>query len=205
MVVRDNIHSRVVFWLKIILPLIALSMLSTLFLLSRRVDTDAALPYARVNVEELARNQRLTAPEYSGVTADGAAVSVRARVARPGHDGGPATAEGVSAVFDTPGGLRITLDADQGVLDDARGRLVLDGDVGIVTSSGYHVTAARLDAALDRTEIHSEGAVRTKAPFGTIAAGKLQIRQGKAASSGYVMVFSDGVKLVYQPAKKDPQ
>jgi lipopolysaccharide export system protein LptC len=203
MAVRDNIHSRVVFWLKIILPLIALVILSTLFLFSRRIDTDDALPYAEVNVEDLARNQRLAAPEYTGVTADGVAVSIRAGVARPATGSGVATAEGVSATYDMPGGLRITIEADEGTLDDPNGRLILAGDVGIATSTGYHVTASRLDSALDRTELHSDGAFRAAAPFGAIDAGQLQIRSEDAGRAGYVMVFSGGVKLVYEPATKD--
>ena len=204
MAARDNIHSRVVFWLKIVLPLLALVILSTLFLFSRRIDTDAALPYAEVDVEDLARNQRLTAPEYSGVTTDGAAIMIRAGVARPGAGGDAATAEAVSATIETPAGLRITLDAGQGALDDAAGRLILAGGVEIVTSSGYRVTAPRLDGALDRTELHSGGAVRAEAPFGAIDAGGLQIRHEDAGIPAYLMVFSDGVKLRYQPPRKDP-
>lgn len=201
---RDNIHSQVVFWLKIILPLVALMLLSTLFLFSRRIDTGDALPYAEVDVQDLARNQRLTRPEYTGVTIDGAALTVRADIARPGNGTGAATADRVMAAYDTPGGLRILLDANAATLDDAAGRLILDGDVEIVTSSGYHVTAARLDSALDRTELHSDGAVSGKAPFGTIDAGRLEIRRATGEEAGYVMLFSDGVKLVYEPAKKEP-
>jgi lipopolysaccharide export system protein LptC len=202
--VRDNIHSRVVFWLKIILPLVALALLSTLFLLSRRIDTDAALPYAEVDVEDLARNQRLTAPEYAGVTEDGAAVTVQAAVARPGTEGGAAAADTIAARYEAPDGMVITLAADEGSLNDAAGRLVLAGAVEIATSTGYHVTATRLDSALDRTELHSEGAVRVVAPYGTIDAGQMDIRHQDAEVPGYVMVFTGGVKLVYQPAKKDP-
>ncbi len=202
MAARDNIHSRVVFWLKIVLPLLALVILSTLFLFSRRIDTDAVLPYAEVDVEDLARNQRLTAPEYSGVTADGAAIMVHAGVARPGAGG--ATAEAVSATIETPGGLTVSLDAGQGTLDDETGRLILADGVRIVTSSGYRVSAERLDTALDRTELRSGGAVRAEAPFGAIDAGGLEIRHEDAGIPGYRMVFSDGVKLIYQPAKKEP-
>ncbi|MFN6951399.1 MAG: LPS export ABC transporter periplasmic protein LptC [Albidovulum sp.] len=204
MAVRDNVHSQVVFWLKIVLPLIALAILSTLFLFSRRIDTDAALPYAEVDVEDLARNQRLTAPHYAGITADGAEVTVTAGVARPVRDSGAAEAESVSARYEMRGGLSITLDARQGVLDDAASRLILAGDVEIATSTGYRVTAARLVSALDRTELHSDGAVRAEAPFGTIDAGRLEVRHMDAEVSGYLVVFSEGVKLVYRPAKKDP-
>jgi lipopolysaccharide export system protein LptC len=202
--VRDNIHSRVVFWLKIILPLVALALLSTLFLFSRRIDTEAALPYAEVDVEDLARNQRLAAPEYAGVTEDGAAVTVRAAVARPASEGGAAVADTITARYETPDGMVITLSADEGSLDDVAGRLVLAGAVKIATSTGYHVTAMRLDSALDQTELHSEGSVRVLAPYGTIDAGQLDIRHEDAEIPGYVMVFTGGVKLVYEPAKKDP-
>jgi len=202
--VRDNFHSRVVFWLKIILPLVALVLLSTLFLFSRRIDTEDALPYAEVDVAELARNQRLTSPEYTGVTIDGAALTVRADVARPGKETGVASADRVMAAYDTPGGLQILLDADAGTLDDVAGRLILAGDVEIVTSTGYHLSADRLDSALDRTELHSDGAVSGEAPYGKIDAGNLQIHRENDQDSGYLMVFSDGVKLVYEPAKKEP-
>lgn len=68
----DNSYSRIIFWLKIALPLLALAVLSTLFLFSPRVDIDGALPYSEVDVEQLAREQRLTQPEYTSVMATAA-------------------------------------------------------------------------------------------------------------------------------------
>ncbi len=205
MVVRDNIHSRVVFWLKIILPLLALAILSTLFLFSRRIDTDQALPYAEVDVEELARDQRLTAPEYSGVTVDGAALLIHAKTARPGKDTSAATADDLIATYEAPDGLRIDLTAAKGRIDEAAGRMTLAGNVEIVTSTGYRMTTPGLDSALDRTELLSEGAVRAEAPYGTIDAGNMEIRHEDAEVPGYVLVFNKGVKLIYQPAEKDPE
>ncbi|OYX41209.1 MAG: hypothetical protein B7Z02_16495 [Rhodobacterales bacterium 32-67-9] len=205
MAAYDNVHSRVVFWLKIVLPLLALAILSTLFLFSRRIDTDQALPYAEVDVEDLARDQRLTAPEYSSVTIDGAALSVRARTARPGTDTGAATADALVASYEAPDGLRIDLGAAEGRIEEAAGRMTLTGNVEIVTSTGYRMTTPGLDSALDRTELHSDGAVRAEAPYGTIDAGEMVIRHEDAGIPGYVLVFNKGVKLIYEPAKKDPE
>ncbi|MCB2115557.1 MAG: hypothetical protein KDE00_04470 [Rhodobacteraceae bacterium] len=201
MVARDNLHSRVVFWLKIVLPLTALAILSTLFLFSRRIDTELALPYAEVDVEDLARDQRLTAPEFSGVTADGAAVTVLAAVARPGEAGASAT--DLAARYVTPDGLRIDLSAASGRLDSAANRLDLDGTVRIATSSGYRIEAPGLTSALDRTDISSSGRIRADAPFGRIDAGNMTIGQNDDTEGGYVMLFSGGVKLVYLPPKRD--
>jgi lipopolysaccharide export system protein LptC len=55
-------YSRLVAWLKIILPLIALGILATLFLVSRTIDPSQTIPYADVDVQDLARNQRVGAP-----------------------------------------------------------------------------------------------------------------------------------------------
>ena len=47
---RVDRHTRLVGWLKVALPLTALAILSTLFLVARRIDPEAALPYAEVDV-----------------------------------------------------------------------------------------------------------------------------------------------------------
>ena len=83
-VARVDRHTRLVGWLKVILPLTALAILSTLFLVARRVDPEAALPYAEVDVEDLAREPRMTAPTYAGTTEDGAALTLSA--SDPGDD-----------------------------------------------------------------------------------------------------------------------
>ena len=55
---RADFHSRLVGWLKVVLPLAALAILSTLFLLADLIDPTAAIPYAEVDVEDLARDPR---------------------------------------------------------------------------------------------------------------------------------------------------
>ena len=51
-------RSRVVAWLRVLLPLAALAILSTLFLLPKSHDPDAAIPYADVDADrmEMSRN-----------------------------------------------------------------------------------------------------------------------------------------------------
>ena len=54
--------SRLVAALKVLLPLAALAILSTLFLVSNRINPEDALPYADVDVEARLREPRITAP-----------------------------------------------------------------------------------------------------------------------------------------------
>jgi len=75
-------YSRVVAWLKVIFPLSALALLSTLFLFARSIDPEQSIPFADVDVKELAREPRITAPEFSGMTADGAAITISAATAK---------------------------------------------------------------------------------------------------------------------------
>ena len=110
---------------------------------------------SEVDVDALARDQRLTAPEFASITTDGAALSISARTARPGSDEEPAVAVDLVAAYEVPDGLRIDLTAAEGRLDRQAGRVAMSGGVEIVTSTGYLMTTAGLDGALDQTELHS--------------------------------------------------
>ncbi len=65
MATYDNTYSRVVAWLKVLLPVIALVLLSTMFLISRTIDPSRAIPFANVDVEGMVRDQRISAPAFS--------------------------------------------------------------------------------------------------------------------------------------------
>lgn len=193
----DNSYSRLVAWLKILLPLAALVLLSTLFLVSRRIMPTEDLPYTIADAEQIAREQRLSAPRYSGVTDDGSSLNVTAAVARPeGDTAGEASAETLTARLKTVDGVTTDVASDAGRLDTPGNRLNLSGNVRITTSSGLVVTSQALDAALDRTLLESPGPVEGHAPMGDITAGNLRMT---SETGSYVAVFKGGVKLIYLP------
>ena len=66
------LRTSIVRLLRVILPLAALALLSVLFLLARKPDPQAAIPYARGAIEELSRSPGIGTPEFTTVTADGA-------------------------------------------------------------------------------------------------------------------------------------
>ena len=140
MAVQRNIYSRLVFWLKIMLPILALAILSTLFLFARHIDIEGALPYAQVEIDKLAADPRLTAPEYSGVTKDGVAIKVAASTARPGKDANsPVTADDVIALYQEVSGGKVTIRAKGGIFDQTAGLLTLNGNVVVTTADGYQI------------------------------------------------------------------
>ncbi len=192
-------HTRVVGWLKVALPLLALVILSTLFLVSRTIDPMDAIPYAEVDVADRIREPRMTAPAYSGVTSDGAAVSLTASEARPADDATGASAKAIRADMATPDGATTQFRAETADLDATAHRLTLGGGVQIETSTGYKVQAEALTLALDRTGAQSQGAVQAEGPPGAITAGAMEIRQDPAAPGSYVLLFNNRVTLIYQP------
>lgn len=206
----DNTYSRIVSWLKILLPLAALGLISTLFLFSSRIDPDGAIPYADIDLEAMAREQRLTGPEYSGMTRDGSALTMVAESVRPEalaaeagtEDWGGASAAAPHLRLDAADGTRADIRADLGRIDPDAGEIVLSGAVRIAVSSGYTLYSSEITASTDFSDVLSPGAVQGSAPFGTLSAGRMRLTHDAgtgAGEGGHVLVFNDGVKLIYRP------
>lgn len=194
----DNSYSRFVALAKIALPLIALGILSTLFLLARTYDPERAIPYADVDVDRLIREERLSSPTFSSVTSDGAALTMSAEVVQPDRSSEDRVlASGVKARLDLPDGEIAAMNAPRAAVDNAAGQMALSGGVYMETSSGYRLGTQELVALLDRTDIRSAGEVSGDAPAGRLTAGSMRLTEDEAG--GYLLVFNDGVRLVYQP------
>lgn len=196
---RSDLHTQIVGWLKVALPLSALGILSTLFLLARTIDPNNAIPIAEVDVEDRLREPRMTAPEYTGTTSDGASILLTATEARQ-DDGGSASAKGIVGKMVMPNGGEITLTAAKGNIDDANGVIDLAGAVRITTSTGYVAETETMSAKLDRTSMQSSGSVKATGPIGSITADQLSVAiQGESSAEAYLVVFNGHVKLIYLP------
>lgn len=197
----DNLHSTLVAWLKVILPLTALAILSTLFLVARTIDPEGAIPYADVDIADRLREPRLVAPRWAGVTDDGTSLTVTADEARPGSGAAPEpTALRLAARMEFPdAGGTADLTAAEGRLDAQAGRLFLSGGVVVDTSDGWRLEAPSLTAALDRTQVEAAGGVQADGPLGRLTAASMTIAR-RPGANGYDLRFAGGVKLVYLPA-----
>ena len=196
----DNSYSRFVSWLKVLLPVSALALLSTMFLISKSIDPTTALSYARVNLEELTGDQRIDSPKFSSVTEDGAALSFSAKSAVPDTEKQNVfTADVLTARIETPDGGAVDIDAAKAVIDGTANRVNLSGGVTLVTSTDYEIATDGLITAMDATYAKSSGPVEATGPMGQMTAGSAEITRQGDGSSTYLLVFKDGVKLVYKP------
>lgn len=193
--------SRLVAWLKVVLPLAALALLSTLFLISNRINPEDAIPYAEVDVEARLKEPRMTAPTYAGITTDGAALEVRAAETRPAVEGARGqTATDVVARLSTPDGAVTDLDADGAEMALDGNEVTFRGNVVVTNSVGYRVETDALSARMDRTELRSVTPVRVEGPVGQITADTMALTPQGDSGSSYLLVFNGRVKLVYRPA-----
>lgn len=198
---RDgNTYSRVIGWLKVALPLAALAILSTVFLVSNQVEVTTAIPYSSAEIEDRLREPRMTAATYSGVTRDGAALTIKADTARPDASGG-GQAAALTGLLETPDGQKTDLTAADGTVDSETRLVHLTGDVVVTTSTGYRVSGDSFTAAMDETHVESQAPVAADGPPGRITADQMVLRADAAAEGSYVLVFNGAVKLVYQPQR----
>lgn len=191
-------RSRIVAWLRVILPLTALALLSVLFLLGRKPDPEASIPYAEVDPRELAERQAITRPTYAAVTSDGAQVTISASEARPGG-----AAQGAASASS----VHMTLRARDGrAADVSAGLAAMDGDnirlgegVRMTTADGWVVTAPELLASKREGSVASETGVDVRAPFGELTAGRMLLRPSGQGDGDHVLDLSGGVRLIYRP------
>jgi len=198
----DNAWSRWVVLLKITLPLIALCLLASIFLLSRRIDPTATLPFSEVDVAGRAREPRMTTPTFSGVASDGSRVTVNASDMRPNlARPGSGTATDLRARMVSLTGETTDVIADHGWIDTEGGTYELTGAVRADLSSGYSIAAPKMNGSLDASALDATGPVEASAPNGRITADAMQIRSDPAHPGTYLVVFNGNVRLIYQPVK----
>ncbi|MXQ08315.1 LPS export ABC transporter periplasmic protein LptC [Alphaproteobacteria bacterium GH1-50] len=193
---RDDRYSRLVLWLKVAFPLAALAILSTLFMVAETLDPEAAIPYAEVDVEQIMREQGVTRPTFGGVTQDGVQIALGAEAVRP--SGAAYRGTELNVTLDLPQGGRITVVSPEGTIDVPGEAATLDGGVEVESTTGYRVETQTLRTAWSVATLETDSTVTATGPGGDIEAGRM-VLSADGEGGGHVLVFKDGVRLVYRP------
>jgi lipopolysaccharide export system protein LptC len=190
-------YSRLIAWLKILLPLGALVLLSTIFLYSRGTDPIATIPVLTGGADPT-KAEQIGSPFYAGTTEGGQGLTLAARQAQfTGSENMGMNADDLRVVINVEDGNQIVIEALVGQMDDGDQLRLRDG-VTIQSSSGYTVRTDGLNAAIDRVDIESTDSVEADGPGLTLSAGKLRVQNTNDASD-IQLLFTEGVKLIYVP------
>lgn len=193
-------YSRMIGLLKLVLPLSALVLMSMVFLLARPVDPTRAIEMAEIDVEERARDPRISGARFAGVTDDGAALRIVTETVRTD----PLAmlrfqVTGLELYLDGPRGETLQARADSGAIDRGAGVFSMEGGVEVSASPGYRLETGRVTGLLDSTRIEVPGKLSGQAPAGEITAGNLLVAAVLPGNSAYKLVFGGGVRLIYRP------
>lgn len=197
-----DLYSRMVATLKVLLPLVALAILSTLFLLSKGATPTAEIPFADHEVTTRVQGQQVTGPVFSGITSAGDEIVVSAQSAWPGSPDSPAQAEGLRASITAKDGAVINLTSDHGSVAMREDIATFTGNVVIDTTTGYRLTTEELNASLTGVSGFTPGQVEGTSPMGELTAGNMKMST-KNPDGPIHLQFKNGVKLVYDPQKAD--
>lgn len=194
-------RTRIVKALRVVLPLLALALLSTMFLISREPEAVSRIPYAEVEAEAMARDPRVVAPQFAGVTEDGTVLSLTAQSASVDGMGGTggSAAEALRMEWTRPDGLVAEITAPTAGL--AEGRVRLEGGVLVTTSTGWRVETPRVEAATNRAELLAEDGIAADGPLGRLDAGAMRIAPADpdVPDGPAVLDFTGSVRLIYEP------
>lgn len=195
----DNTYSRVVAWLKVLLPLMALGILSTMFLLSRSVEPIDQIPFSEGDLANRAAREQVTAPFFAAMTDRGDAVTVSADSARPDRSGqGRLIVEQLYTRINLTEGAEVTFRADSGSIDDPGDNATLEGNVVVRSDNGYRIETEQLSTRLRSIAAETDGEIAGTGPLGEFSAGRMELRP-TGDNDLVQLVFTNGVKLVYRP------
>ena len=200
MPVGPGLYSRVVAILKVSLPLVALGLLSALFLIQSDERRGGDLVFTKGDIAALGTGQRISDAIFSGTTRDEDRFRFTARQVVP--DAAPPTRAAITTLagtIDFTGGLSVAVQADGGDLDIPAQRLGLSGDVRIETSDGYRMAADTVALDLRDGTLVAGDTVETEGPMGRIDSRTLSIVPSEGDGQARRFSFGDGVRLVYDP------
>ncbi|MFQ6546978.1 hypothetical protein AADZ90_003420 [Aestuariibius sp. 2305UL40-4] len=166
-----------------------------MFLIARSPNTTSEIPFA--DVEQLAREQRISEPYYSGLTETGARIAISATSAKPVED--RLDAVDLLARVERTDGFIFALSAETGLIDRGGDIARLEGSTRIATSDGYRMETEALRADLASGAVFSDTEVFATGPFGELRAGAMEIEPERPTGGGRIL-FKDGVNLIYRPS-----
>ena len=200
-----GLYTRSVQWAKIALPILALGLFSSVFLVSEQdVFEGTGIVFSEADLSALGEGIQIKSPRFSGITDKGDKFLLTATSANP--DSNKPSVIGmvsVAATLDLASGESIDLTAGQGELLVPTQMLTLEQGVTIASTEGLRGRLQIAVADLRKGIVTSDRPVEITGPMGQINAEAMEFRtvfdeSGKIVQT-HTMQFRERVKLVFHP------
>ena len=196
---RGLTYTQTINGLKVLLPLLALVLLSTMFLFARSVAPTSTIPFAKIELENRASDQRITTPFLTGQTTFGDDIKITASSAKPDPQNPQhSEVENLNAEINYANGTDLQLTAREGTVNSRRMEAELVGAVEVISSTGYRFLSETLTLNFNSGTAISNNGISGDGPFGAFTAGAMELKIDEDDVNGRFL-FTNGVKLVYTP------
>ena len=190
-------YSAFVVWVKTLLPILALGMLSTIFLFSGRVDVTQSLPYAKLNIAEIVREQRITKPYFYGVSDNGTEITLSAAYASSDtQNSNILNITDLSIILTSEQAKTVRITAGLGVLDATKQKAMVSKDVYLTAMQGFSLKTNSLTVDLKQGVVTADTVFQSVTALGTIDARNMIV---KMIANDQQIIFTNGVRLIYYP------
>ena len=190
-------YSAFVVWVKTLLPIVALGMLSTIFLFSGKVDVTQSLPYAKLNIAEIVREQRITKPYFSGVSDNGTEITLSAAYASSDkQDSDILNITDLSIILTSEHAKTVRITAGLGTLDATKQKVTVSKDVYLTAMPDFWLKTNSLTIDLKQGVATADTVFQSITALGTIDAGNMLV---KMITNDQQIIFTNGVRLIYYP------
>lgn len=216
-----DFRTRLVAILKVGLPLVALGMIATLFLIPADDGPQGGgISFTEGDMEALGEGMSVTSPILTGTSESNDRFRFTAERVVP--DAAPPTRADMTRVageIDFDRGTTMRVSAPVAAFDLESQRIALGGPVLIDTSDGYAMRAEAMDLDLARGVLEAGQSVTASGPLGEITSGTLRIEPGSSSGSSAgdapgdasgdaearLFSFGNGVRLIYVPTAASPK
>ena len=196
---KDDKYSTLVAIFKVMLPCLALIILSTLFLLPDNRTKIQALNTIDKSTLDIVKKAGVNKPSFRGTLASGSNLELYATEIIPkNNDKNIIEINEISARLELNKNTWATASAKKGVVNISEQTAEMVGKVSVKSSNGVLIETSDLKVFYAKSLVKTEGEVFMKGPFGTITAGSAEFYDmNQNSGTGYVLLFNKGVKMHY--------
>ncbi|MDA9236703.1 hypothetical protein N9P77_01275 [Amylibacter sp.] len=186
------------------MPVIAIILLASVFIFGKEDALRSGTISIDADTINLTTDQKITNPQFSGLTNLGDSFILKAIEAMPDSP----TPEkidliGPSLEFDALQGVGFKISSKNGSVNFIKQSAELNGNVYIDMTNGYKAISEKIQLNLKLGNLIAPGSVEASGPYGKIIAGSMELFKdfdNKTSQVNGNLNFSDGVTLIYLPS-----